>query len=72
MVFQTTLTPELIERYTDQRSWLGRTITDYLDEAAERTTLLLVHHCDTRRVPLPSSDKGGHARSARPCPPAWS
>jgi hypothetical protein len=52
MAFQTTLTPELIERYTDQRYWLGRTITDYLDEAAERTTLLLVHHCDTLRVPL--------------------
>ncbi|MGB0094036.1 MAG: hypothetical protein WBP81_16075 [Solirubrobacteraceae bacterium] len=57
MAFQTTLTPELIERYTDQRYWLGPTITNYLDEAAERTTLLLVHPCDTLRVPLPFSVK---------------
>jgi hypothetical protein len=37
MAFQTTLTPELIERSTDQGYWLGRTITDHLDEAAQRT-----------------------------------
>ncbi|XVX19598.1 AMP-binding protein [Actinomycetota bacterium] len=36
MSFETTLTPELIEQYTSQGYWIDKTITDFLDEAAER------------------------------------
>ena len=37
MTFETILTPEQVEEYTSQGYWLNRTITDYLDEVAERT-----------------------------------
>lgn len=37
MSFETILTPELVEQYTSDGYWLDRTITDYLDEWAERT-----------------------------------
>jgi cyclohexanecarboxylate-CoA ligase len=37
MTFETILTPELVEEYTGGGYWLGRRITDYLDEAAART-----------------------------------
>jgi cyclohexanecarboxylate-CoA ligase len=37
MAFETILTPELIDGYTDAGYWLNRTITDYLDEAADAT-----------------------------------
>jgi cyclohexanecarboxylate-CoA ligase len=32
--FQTTLTPERIERFTSTGQWAGRVITDYLDDVA--------------------------------------
>lgn len=37
MSLETILTPELVEQYTSDGYWLDRTITDYLDEWAERT-----------------------------------
>lgn len=37
MSFETTLTPERIEKHTSEGHWVGRTITDHLDEWAERT-----------------------------------
>ena len=37
MSFQTILTPDLVEQYTSQGLWVDRTITDFLDEVAERT-----------------------------------
>ena len=37
MSFETILTPELVEDYTSQGFWVNRTITDFLDEVAERT-----------------------------------
>ena len=37
MSFETILTPEKIEEYTSAGYWVNRTITDYLDEWAERT-----------------------------------
>ncbi|MDN5794900.1 MAG: AMP-binding protein [Intrasporangium sp.] len=37
MPFETILTPELIEKYTSGGYWVGRTLTDDLDMAAERT-----------------------------------
>ena len=37
MAFDTTLTPDLIQRYTDQGYWRDRVITDFLDEAAAAT-----------------------------------
>lgn len=37
MTFETILTPQLVEQYTDAGYWIDRTITDYLDEWAERT-----------------------------------
>ncbi|MHB8334975.1 MAG: AMP-binding protein [Acidimicrobiales bacterium] len=37
MTFETILTPGLIERYERQGYWIGRTVTDYLDEATART-----------------------------------
>jgi cyclohexanecarboxylate-CoA ligase len=36
MAFETILTQEQIDRYTREGYWLNRTITDYLDEAAEK------------------------------------
>lgn len=48
MAFETILTPELIEAYTRQGYWTGRTITDYLDDAAERTPEK-VAYVDSRR-----------------------
>jgi cyclohexanecarboxylate-CoA ligase len=48
MAFETILTPELIEAYTRQSYWPGRTITDYLDEAAQRTPDK-VAYVDSRR-----------------------
>src|SRR5512139_1399966 len=37
MSFETILTPEKIEEYTSAGYWVDRTITDYLDEWADRT-----------------------------------
>ena len=37
MAFDTILTPELVENYTRQGYWQGRTITDFLDEYAAAT-----------------------------------
>ncbi|EWT07209.1 cyclohexanecarboxylate--CoA ligase [Intrasporangium chromatireducens Q5-1] len=37
MSFETILTPDLIEKYTSGGYWQDRTITDYLDDWAERT-----------------------------------
>jgi cyclohexanecarboxylate-CoA ligase len=37
MSFDTILTPEKIEEYTSAGYWVNRTITDYLDEWADRT-----------------------------------
>ncbi|MDC5698518.1 AMP-binding protein [Intrasporangium calvum] len=37
MTFETILNDELIATYTDAGYWVGRTITDYLDDWAERT-----------------------------------
>ncbi|WP_353510556.1 AMP-binding protein [Intrasporangium sp.] len=37
MAFETILDDELIEKYTSAGHWVDRTITDYLDEWAERT-----------------------------------
>jgi glutaryl-CoA dehydrogenase/cyclohexanecarboxylate-CoA ligase len=37
MAFETILTQQQIDEYTDQGYWQGRIITDFLDEAAERT-----------------------------------
>ncbi|HEX5967226.1 MAG TPA: AMP-binding protein, partial [Intrasporangium sp.] len=37
MAFETILTDELIEKYTSAGHWVDRTITDYLDDWAERT-----------------------------------
>jgi cyclohexanecarboxylate-CoA ligase len=37
MSFETTLTPELIEKYTAEGLWAGRVITDFLDEVAAAT-----------------------------------
>lgn len=37
MTFETILTPEKIEEYTSAGYWVNRTITDYLDEWADRT-----------------------------------
>jgi cyclohexanecarboxylate-CoA ligase len=37
MTFKTTLTQQRIDRHTRAGHWLGRTITDYLDEAAAAT-----------------------------------
>ena len=37
MTFETILTRELIDRHTAEGYWQNRTITDYLDEAAERS-----------------------------------
>ena len=48
MAFETILAPELIGAYTRQGYWTGRTITDYLDEAAERTPEK-VAYVDSRR-----------------------
>lgn len=37
MAFDTILTDEQIKKYTEQGYWIGKTITDYLDDAAART-----------------------------------
>ena len=37
MTFETILTPQLVEQYTTAGYWIDRTITDFLDEWAERT-----------------------------------
>lgn len=37
MTFETLLTPEIVERHTSAGYWRGRTITDFLDEAAAAT-----------------------------------
>ncbi|MBB3036248.1 AMP-binding protein [Hoyosella altamirensis] len=37
MDFETILTDEQIDKYTEQGYWVGKTITDYLDDAAART-----------------------------------
>ncbi len=36
MSFETIVTPELVEQYTTPGLWVNRTITDFLDEVAER------------------------------------
>jgi cyclohexanecarboxylate-CoA ligase len=48
MAFETILTPELIEAYSQQGYWSDRTITDYLDDAAARTPDK-VAYVDSRR-----------------------
>jgi cyclohexanecarboxylate-CoA ligase len=48
MAFETILTPELIDAYTQQGYWTDRTITDYLDDAASRTPDK-VAYVDSRR-----------------------
>ena len=48
MAFESILTPELIDAYTQQGYWADRTITDYLDAAAARTPDK-VAYVDTRR-----------------------
>ena len=48
MAFETILTPQLIEAYTQQGYWTDRTITDYLDDAAARTPDK-VAYVDSRR-----------------------
>src|SRR5690606_25452301 len=37
MTFETILDDELVTKYTDAGYWVDHTITDYLDEWAERT-----------------------------------
>jgi cyclohexanecarboxylate-CoA ligase len=47
MTFDMLLTPDQIDRYTDQGFWRNKTLTDYLDEAAAATPDK-VSHVDSR------------------------